>query len=285
AAPARRPGGRPLGGDVVEDGVDGVLDPILEWFREIEEHVPGILGRVLRFLVDIPQGSETGMFHLADAYGNAASELSTYLENISSLNDPIAESWGGDGAVAFQEYWAGYIDQVSNSIASMIEMQGIIQDVGLEIEMAKFMAAMNLYMLADAIFTILSTAAITFGLSTVAAPAAEAACQAGIKSAGRTLLEKILGQKFSGLIGDFAKYLGDKALPTALKDGGENLLKDGGEALAKDAAGDLAKDAGSTLAKDAAGDLAKDAGSTLAKDAAGDLAADAAGDAARAAAD
>jgi hypothetical protein len=278
-----------LGGDVVEDCVDGVLDPILEWFREIEEHVPGILGRVLRFLVDIPQGSETGMFHLADAYGNAASELSTYLENISSLNDPIAESWGGDGAVAFQEYWAGYIDQVSNSIASMIEMQGIIQDVGLEIEMAKFMAAMNLYMLADAIFTILSTAAITFGLSTVAAPAAEAACQAGIKSAGRTLLEKILGQKFSGLIGDFAKYLGDKALPTALKDGGktllkdggENLLKDGGESLAKDAAGDLAKDAGSTLAKDAAGDLAKDAGSTLAKDAAGDLAKDAAGDVAK----
>ncbi len=259
-----------------ETGVDDVLDPILEWFREIEDHVPGIVGRVLRFLVDIPQGSEVGMFNLADAYGNAAAGMAAYLDSISSLNDPIATSWGGDGAVAFQEYWGGYIEQVTNSIASLTEMQAIVQDVGLEIEMAKFMAAMNLYMLADAIFTILSTAAITFGLSTVAAPAAEAACEAGIKSAGRTLLEKILGQKVSGVVADFTKYLGDKALPSLLKDAGSTAAKDVGTTAAKDLGQTMAKDLGEDLGKTAA----KDAATDLGADGAGDFAADGAGDAA-----
>ncbi|WP_425571034.1 WXG100 family type VII secretion target, partial [Rugosimonospora acidiphila] len=259
--------------------VDDVLDPILEWFREFESYVPGVFGRVLGWLIDIPHAKELGMYDLADAYGHAMQVLDEHCGRLSSLSQPIAEAWSGGSAADYGQTYAEYVNQVNNTVQSLGEMRDLVRSAGLEIEMTKFMAAVNLYMLADAIFSILATAWLTFGLSTIAAPAAEATCEAGIKAAARDLVGKLLSKKFTAELGNFAKLLGDKALPAALKPAATDALTtgaaDAGEALLTDASADALTDAGADALTDAGADALTDAGADALTDAGADALTDA----------
>lgn len=208
-----------------DDFVDGPLDFILEWFRRFEEWCPGIVGRVLEFLVDIPEGDERAMFRLGEAYEEAAKALSEHLREVAALSPAVAEAWSGDGAAAaFQHNYGAYLEQVSNSVVGLYDMREMAQSAGVQIETAKFMAAINLYMLASALVAIASTLIVSFGTSTFAAPAAEAAAQTGIRAAVQKLLAQLMGRKFAGSIGKFAEIAGKKVVTTAGNQGGRRAL-------------------------------------------------------------
>ena len=201
-----------------DDVVDGPLDFILEWFRRFEEWCPGILGKVLSFLVDIPEGDERAMLRLSEAYEDAAKALSDHLGVVAAMSQEVSEAWSGDGAAAeFRNSYGGYIEQVSNEVVGLYSMRQMTESAGVEFEMMKFMAAINLYMLASALVAILSTLIVSLGTSSFAAPAAEAACQTGIRAAARKLLAKLLGEKFAGSVGRFVEIAGKELSPNAVR--------------------------------------------------------------------
>ncbi len=226
-----------------------VLDGILGMFREFEEWCPGVVGHVLEFFVDIPEAKELRLYDLADEYGKLAQQLSDHLERISPSFTAIAENWSGSiGAEQFFQSMQQHMDEVGSSIKAAGSMQEMVQQNAQNIETMKFMAAMDLVMLAWTIYTLIMAAIATFGIAAVGAGPAIAACGAAIKSAG----EKLLAQ--------LAKDGVEAVLPATLKKAAEKAAEGVAERAAKKAAEIAAEQAAKKAAEEAAAQVAEQVG-------------------------
>src|SRR2546429_3718476 len=182
-------------------------------------------------MIDIPQGDERQMFQLAESYGQATDGLAKYLQQVAQMGNPIIESWGGDAAMAFQEQWTGYVEEITNAIGSLADLQDMAQNAGIELETAKYMAAINFWMLAQAIWSALASAFFTAGISTAEVPVAMGAAKIGISTANRQLLIKLIAKKFVSKLADFRRFLNPKNLLGLAKDGGRWAAHHAGDGL------------------------------------------------------
>ncbi|WP_344319188.1 toxin glutamine deamidase domain-containing protein, partial [Actinocatenispora thailandica] len=193
---------------------DYLFDPILEFFREVEEWVPGVLGDVLRWLIEIPAGSEHGLADVGDSRTKAGDTLMNALQDQSVPAATIYEKYVGDGApAAFAGRDGDLRDQLQSIAQQQYDKAKIAYNTSSSMEMSKFMAATDLYMLGQAIYAAIMTAVSLppFGglLSIGEVGGAMAAAEAGIKKALAEFLEKILGE-------DAVKKISEQGLKKAV---------------------------------------------------------------------
>ncbi len=204
----------------VGSAIDGVLDSLMHFFRECEHWVP-VVGPVLEMLMDIPEGRELDMYDLADSYGQAAKLYTDHLKEVAPYLNDLYEYWGGDGAAqAAATRLQEYIDQVGADADGFSAMQTAVLTTAQGIEATKMMDVLNLFMLAQAIIEVIMTIIETFGLSSIGAGVAIAACRTAIKEAIEQLWKQIAEAGFKGIL---------KMIGKALLDLGEAALKRGWE--------------------------------------------------------
>jgi hypothetical protein len=141
------------------------LSDFLDWFGEIESHIPGahtLVGEIL--LGKVPESSISKVYDLADAWSAAAQRLADAHEDAQHAADGILQSWRGDGAaMAFSDQWFGYLEALRGTVDSTSSMQGAVQGFGLEIELLKFMVLINLCILAYTLYALIAAAFVTAG--------------------------------------------------------------------------------------------------------------------------
>ena len=171
---------------------DHVLGEILDWFNTIEEHVPGVSSQVGEILIGkIPDSKITSVYALADAWSDAGRQLFEEYYEIATMADPILEGWHGDGAATqFGQQWFTYLQALSATIESINSMADGVRQFGLQIELMKFMVALNLLLLAMTIYALIAAAFASFGVSIAGVPGAIASTSLVLsRLVARVLLE------------------------------------------------------------------------------------------------
>src|SRR5512142_1308185 len=162
-----------------------LLASILDWFSEIEEWLPGARSRVGDILYgQIPLSDATAVYDLADAWGQAAQQLADAYEDVRHAADGILDAWHGDGAAqSFANQWYAYIEGLAATAESAAQMQQSVEQFGLEVELVKFMTALNLLMLAYTLFALIMAALYSFGISLGGAVPAFMSFQSAVSAA------------------------------------------------------------------------------------------------------
>ncbi len=172
-----------------------LMTSILDWFGEIEQWIPGahsMVGEII--LGPIPLSDANQVYDLADQWGRLAEALGAAYEDVLNAADPILQSWSGDGAAAqFVSQWYAYLEGLRSTAESAAAMQQGVQSFGLQVELMKFMALLNLIMLAVSLFLLIAAAIPTGGGSLGAAPGLFAACRLAIGAAADKTVATIAG--------------------------------------------------------------------------------------------
>ncbi|MFC4145221.1 hypothetical protein ACFO0M_03030 [Micromonospora mangrovi] len=203
-----------------------VMTSILDWFADIEEWIPGARSMVGELLLGpIPLASANNAYDLADQWGDLAQALNDAYTDVMQMANPILESWSGDGAAqTFVEQWFAYLEGLRQTAESAAQMQRGVQNFGLEVELMKFMAALNLIMLAVSIFMLIAAAIPTGGGSLGAAPGLFAATrlaltQAAEKTVGKiaSIAMRIVMRSLTRLFGKLPAAVARRVLPAAVR--------------------------------------------------------------------
>ncbi|MGA8116269.1 MAG: hypothetical protein WCA46_21635, partial [Actinocatenispora sp.] len=247
---------------------------ILDCFHEFEEWLPGCLGKVLSFLVDIPTGNEDKLYALADSWGDSAKALSDHQQDIANLADDIFTNLSaGQTAEQFQAEWSAYQENIGGLIEQHSSLQEMAQITGITIETTKYLALVDLFTLAMALYAVIMTIIETFGLSSLGGAAAYAVCRAGIIKGSEEALEKIAEQEaktFAKKMAEkFAEKVTEKAAKTAAQKAARKAAREVGEKAATRAARKAAyHEVRNQLADKAGREIAETAAKTATKDAA-----------------
>jgi hypothetical protein len=200
------------------------MTSILDWFAEVEEWIPGARTWVGELLLGpIPLASANSAYDLADQWGELAQALNDAYTDVLRMADPILESWSGDGAAqVFMEQWFAYLEGLRQTAESAGQMQRGVQNFGLEVELMKFMAALNLIMLAVSLFMLIAAAIPTGGGSLGAAPGLFAGTrialtQAAEKTVGKiaSIAMRIVMRSLTRLFGKLPAAVARRVIPAA----------------------------------------------------------------------
>ncbi|MBW6436342.1 hypothetical protein KZ829_21620 [Actinoplanes hulinensis] len=169
------------------------MTSILDWFGQIEEWIPGAGSWAADLLIGpIPLAYANNAYDLADQWGRLADALNEAYQEVMQAANPILENWSGDGAAqVFTQEWFAYLEGLRQTAESAAQMQRGAQNFGLEVELMKFMAALNLIMLAVSIYMLIAAAIPTAGAALGAAPGLFAACRIALAKAATTTVSKI----------------------------------------------------------------------------------------------
>ncbi|MCI4065035.1 hypothetical protein MRQ36_21705 [Micromonospora sp. R77] len=203
-----------------------LMTSILDWFAEVEEWIPGARSWVGELLLGpIPLASANSAYDLADQWGDLAQALNDAYSDVMQMANPILESWSGDGAAqVFMEQWFAYLEGLRQTAESAAQMQRGVQNFGLEVELMKFMAALNLIMLAVSLFMLIAAAIPTGGGSLGAAPGLFAGtrialAQAAEKTVGKiaSIAMRIVMRSITRLFGKLPAAVARRVLPAAVR--------------------------------------------------------------------
>lgn len=162
-----------------------VLSEILDWFWEIEEWIPGVHSTVGEIIFgQIPLSDGVRVYELGEAWATAAQQLGEAYEEARQTAEDIIESWSGDGAaMQFADQWFRYLEALAGAAESAASMAEGVNGFGLQVELMKFMAVINLIMLAVSLIIIIATLIPSLGTSSAAGPGAFATARTGIQAA------------------------------------------------------------------------------------------------------
>jgi predicted ABC-type ATPase len=205
---------------------DHCLAQILEWFTDLEACIPGARSIVGEFLLGkIPLSDGVKVYELAEAWGAAAQQLSEAYEEAQHAADGILRNWTGDGAaMQFADQWYRYLDALASTTESTASMSEAVQGFGLEIETMKFMAVINLIMLAVTLYMIAATAVATLGISTGGIPGAFAAFKTAMSTAASNAIKNIASLSLRTLLKDITAFL-TKTLPHLVRTQIPNVIR------------------------------------------------------------
>ncbi|MFB9324228.1 hypothetical protein ACFF2X_43110, partial [Cryptosporangium minutisporangium] len=170
------------------------LDDLLECFRQFEEWLPGTLGSVMEFLVQIPEGDELEMYRLADLRLELTNLLAAYQQQVGPVGAEVMMTFlGGQdgGAAAYRQKYIRHMKVAANATESQASLTEMVRASGNSFEFMKLMALWDLFDLAMALFAAIMTLVQSFGLSTIGVGAAYAAARAGIAKAARELMQEL----------------------------------------------------------------------------------------------
>src|SRR5688572_23528712 len=161
------------------------MTSVLDWFWEIEQWIPGIHTLVGEIIFgEIPLADAGNVYDLAESWGVLAQQLADAYEEVSGAADGILQAWQGDGAASvFATQWYQYLEALSSTAQSASAMQQGVQAFGNQVELMKFMAALNLILLAVSIYMIIAAAIPTGGASLGAVVPAVGTAQIAIRTA------------------------------------------------------------------------------------------------------
>ncbi|GLY01594.1 hypothetical protein [Actinoplanes sp. NBRC 101535] len=207
------------------------MTSLLDWFTEIEQWIPGARSKVGELILGpLPLAHANDVYDLADHWGALADSLNAAYEDVMQAANPILENWSGDGAAQmFTQDWFNYLEGLRQSAESAAQMRQGAQNFGLEVELMKFMAAINLVMLAYSLFAIAAAAGPSLGAALLGVPAAFAAAKTAIFAAARQAISKIMSLSMRIVMRDigmlFTRLPGalTHTLPTTLRNGATRL--------------------------------------------------------------
>lgn len=197
---------------------DHVLSDILDWFWEIEEWIPGIHSTVGEIIFGpIPLSDGARLYDLAEAWGEVAQGLAEAYEEVRPAADSIIESWSGDAAaMQFAQQWMSYLEALRTTADSVSSMQQGVQGLALQVEMMKFMAVINLIMLAVSLYIIIAALIPSAGASLGGVPPALAACRTAMWAAVRKIVQAITGITFRTALKGLGQFA-TRALPAGVR--------------------------------------------------------------------
>ncbi|WP_285555037.1 hypothetical protein [Actinoplanes regularis] len=233
------------------------MTTILDWFASVEEYIPGARSWVGEIILGpIPESSANDVYDLADQWGLLAETLNDAYKDISQAANGILENWSGDeSAQRFAEQWFAYLEGLRSTASGTGEMQGAVQKFGLEVELMKFIAAVNLVMLAVSLFMLILAIIPSGGGSIAAAPGLFALCRKALLEAATAAVRKIASISLKVLLKSMVQLF--KRLPSALAKGAPRVLAAGKGAVpkvlaaGKNATSRALADAGKKLSRDA----------------------------------
>jgi hypothetical protein len=134
-----------------------ILLEIREFFQSLDEWIPGAGSFFVESVLMFPEARHDRLFDLADAYQNAADLYADHLEEIRPYLTDL-QAWQGDGGaqVTHQQLQA-YFDEISSMTEAISALQQTVHGKALEIEMAVYMAIVNLIMVGIALVQLLLT--------------------------------------------------------------------------------------------------------------------------------
>jgi hypothetical protein len=194
------------------------MTSVLDWFWEIEEWIPGIHSMVGEIIFgQIPRADANNAYDLADAWGVLAQQLTDAYEEAAQAADGILQAWQGDGAAAsFADQWYQYLDALGATAESAGAMQHGVQAFGLQVELMKFMAALNLVLLAISIYMIIAAAIPTGGASLGAVAPAVGEAQLAIRTAASRTVGAIADIVMRAVLKSLTTVFG-RALPALVR--------------------------------------------------------------------
>ncbi len=169
------------------------LAQILDWFGRIESYIPGAqtwVGEIL--LGQVPKASAVQAYQLATDWERAATVLREAHRDARRATGPLFAGWrDGVAAQRYREEWERYLDAMGKTADAMESLAKAVRGFAQEIELLKFMVALNLALLAYALFTMIAAAVPTGGIALAGIPAAFSAARAAIGAAVRRALVAI----------------------------------------------------------------------------------------------
>ncbi|GAB3856362.1 hypothetical protein GCM10027610_091010 [Dactylosporangium cerinum] len=146
--------------------MDNVIDTIIGWFVELEEHIPGS-GNMARDLIigRVPEADKESIYTLARHYADAANELADLYEEVSHVADALMENWASQGAVQWTEQWLNYLRAVGATMEGLSSLSQSLDGFGFQIELQEFMVALNLIMLGALLLQLIIAAFFSGGAS------------------------------------------------------------------------------------------------------------------------
>ncbi|WP_436522300.1 glycosyltransferase [Actinoplanes sp. HUAS TT8] len=148
------------------------ITTMLDYFSEFEEWLPDWIDWLSHIVLgEIPLAKANDVYDLADQWEQLATELHNAYQDVQKAADPILNNWSGDAsAAAFVEQWYAYLEGLRGSAEGAAQMRSGVQGFGLEVELMKYMVAINLLMLAVSIYMLIVAAIPSGGGSLGAAP-------------------------------------------------------------------------------------------------------------------
>jgi hypothetical protein len=141
---------------------------------------------------DWPEGDETAMRRCAVAWHQAASDINELIPELERSAANVLSSVQGAAADSFAQYWEQFVATDPQFIPKLVELcENLARQVeqgALDIEYAKYMFIALLIITAIEIAMLIASAFATFGASTAAIPAVEAAAQI----TARTIFQRLL---------------------------------------------------------------------------------------------
>src|SRR5579859_7008481 len=185
-------------------------DECLEDLRQVFGVIAGFLGEVVSdafqaLIPEIPEADTDTLFQLAQTILDGASVHADHVEELVPLMRSLSQ-WSGDGApTAAQLALRGHLEQTIGDMYGLSAYGQNVQGGALEIETAKYLALINLFMLAEALLDIAIAVIYSLGVSLAGIPVAIAACREGIWTAIRDLLANLAERGGTTLAGLFSK--------------------------------------------------------------------------------
>lgn len=205
---------------------DHWLDDILSWFNSLENDLSGISRLVFEIVIGkIPDSKIDSVYALAEAWETAAARLAEIQSEVGELAQPILEDWRGDTAAAqFSQQWFSYQQALGNGVQSVSRMAQGVREFGLQVELLKFMVALNLVILALQILYALVMAFFSGGLSV-------GAVVPMVQATGRTIA--MLATRTATAIASIAMRVSLRNLPRILPRALPTLARTGAPALTR----------------------------------------------------
>ncbi|MFI6454069.1 hypothetical protein ACIBF6_21215, partial [Streptosporangium amethystogenes] len=163
----------------------------------LEALVPPIVRPYVGWIVgmDWPKGDEEGCFRLSDVYREIAATITVLIEDGNTTCRDIRMCMDGAASDAFDEYWKTFTTTDPLTLPHLreaCEKAGEqLNAVGLEIEYAKYMILLSLFLLAAQITYFVSLAAPSFGQSLSFIPMACRLTQMTVRQIAMRLLRNI----------------------------------------------------------------------------------------------
>lgn len=205
---------------------DHLLDDILAWFNELENDLSGISAAIFNIVIGkIPDSKINSVYALADAWEDAAIRLAEIQGEVDGLARPILEGWQGDAAATqYAEQWVAYQQALGGGVESLSGMAEAVRKFGLQIELLKFMVALNLLILAIQIILAIVMAFFSGGLSLAAVWGLIRATGTTIASLAARAVTAIANISLRAALRALPKIL-PRALPTATRLGAPALTR------------------------------------------------------------
>ena len=143
-----------------------------------------------------PEGDETALRRMADAWETAANKLTQVIEAGNNAAQTAKGGMEGEAAEAFAAHWNRFVQGQEKYLVALQEdckkLAESCRNCALEIEYTKLMIIGSLIALAIEIAAMIAAAAPTLGASTAGIPAAQAATRLVVQNLFRQLITAIL---------------------------------------------------------------------------------------------